>query len=79
MLNHRIRDILFHKKKKGYFASILFGKSVFEKIHHHSVLQRTCERCKHRKKPAKYPLFDWINKMMSDKQRQAKFSGFASC
>ena len=37
------------------------------------------ERCKQHKKPAKCPLFDWINEMTSDKRWQAKFSGFASC
>ena len=31
MLNHRIRDLLFHYTKRRYFASILFGKSVSKK------------------------------------------------
>ena len=34
MLNHRIRDLLFHYTKRCYFASILFGKSVSKKMHH---------------------------------------------
>ena len=34
MLNHRIRNLLFHYTKRCYFASILFGKSVSKKMHH---------------------------------------------
>ena len=35
MLNHRIRDLLFHYyTKRCYFALILFGKSVSKKMHH---------------------------------------------
>ena len=34
MLNHRIRDLLSHYTKRCYFASILFGKSVFKKMYH---------------------------------------------
>ena len=35
MLNHRIRDSLFHYKNlTSYFASILFGDSVSKKMHH---------------------------------------------
>ena len=67
MLNHRIRDLLFHYTKRCYFASILFGKSVSKK-NASSVLQGACERCKRHRKPAKCPLFDCINEMTRDKR-----------
>ena len=61
MLNHRIRDLLFHYKK----VSVFLKKCTI------------CpsgggggggERCKQHKKPGKRPLFDWIKEMTSDKR-----------
>ena len=66
MLNHGIRHLLFHYKKRCYFASILFGKSVLKKMHHLS--SRACENNVNSTKSQPKILFDWINKTTSDKR-----------
>ena len=61
MLNHLMRDLLFHYTKRCYFASILFGKSVSKKMHHLSF--RALANDVNGTEPAKCPLFDCINEM----------------
>ena len=63
-----------------YFASILFGESVFKKKHRLSVRARANNV--NSTKASQMLLFDWINEKTSDKRSQAKFYKFsvsASC
>ena len=65
MLNLRIRDLLFHYKK-GVILIQFYMVRVFLK--NASIPQGPCERCIQDRKPAKCPLFDYINEMTSDKR-----------
>lgn len=70
-------DLLFHKTKMCYFASILFGRVFLKKMPPLSFRALANIVNQHRK-PAESPLFDYVNEMKSDKQWQAKSSGFVS-
>ena len=77
MLNHRIRDLLFHYKK-GVILLQFYLIRVFKKIIMLiSFRARVNDVNSTFKKPAKCPLFFWIDEVMGDTRRQSKFSGFA--
>ena len=67
MLNHRIRDLLFHYKE-GVILIQFYLVRVFLKKNASSVLQGACEQCKQHRKPGKCPLVDCINEMTRDKR-----------
>ena len=64
MLNHRLRDLLFHYKKGDILLQFYLVR-VFKKIYLicSSGRVRTMETSQ---KASQRYLFDWINKMMSD-------------